>query len=76
LSVGGFSPAGGGVVCRDCAGAAGFGLSEAARSFMTAALAGPLRDAPVAHAATLLQVDRAVTETLEHHAHVRLRSVA
>jgi DNA repair protein RecO (recombination protein O) len=76
FSAGGFSPAGGGVVCRNCAEAAGFALSEAARTFMTAALAKSLRDAPVANAATLLQVDRAVTETLEHHAHVRLRSVA
>jgi DNA repair protein RecO (recombination protein O) len=43
---------------------------------MAAALGAPLKDAPAASGAMLSQVDRAVTETLEHHAHVRLRSVA
>lgn len=73
---GGFSSAAGGVVCRDCRAADGFALSEAARSFMTAALGGTLRDAPVADAIALAQVDRALNGTLEHHAHVQLRSVA
>jgi DNA repair protein RecO (recombination protein O) len=73
---GGFSSAAGGVVCRDCAAADGFRLSESARSFMIAALAAPLRDAPVADRTALVQVDRAVSGTLEHHAHVQLRSVA
>jgi DNA repair protein RecO (recombination protein O) len=70
-----FSPAAGGTVCRDCAGADDFSLSPAARSFMTVALAAPLRDVPAAEGATLGQVDRVVNSTLEHHAHVRLRSV-
>jgi hypothetical protein len=31
---------------------------------------------PAAEAATLRQAERAVSETLEHHAHVRLRAAA
>jgi DNA repair protein RecO (recombination protein O) len=71
-----FSPSSGGVVCGECASSDGFALSGAAHSFMTATLAAPLREAPSAGAAALAQVDRAVAGTLEHHAHVRLRSVA
>jgi DNA repair protein RecO (recombination protein O) len=71
-----FSAAAGGIVCDDCATGDGFALSETARSFMTAALAAPLRDAPVTSGAALSEVDRAVAGTLEYHAHVRLRSVA
>jgi DNA repair protein RecO (recombination protein O) len=71
-----FSPAAGGVVCPDCAGGDGFALDGAAHSFMASALGSPLKDAPPAAGATLAQVDRAVTSTLEYHAHVRLRSVA
>ena len=43
---------------------------------MATALGVPLKDVPDADPATLAQVDRAVTGTLEYHAHVRLRSVA
>jgi DNA repair protein RecO (recombination protein O) len=71
-----FSPAAGGVICVECATGEGFELSPAAHSFMAAAIASPLREAGSAPAAALGQVDRAVTGTLEHHAHVRLRSVA
>jgi DNA repair protein RecO (recombination protein O) len=71
-----FSPAAGGVVCPECAGGDGFALAGAALSFMARALGAPLKDAPEAEPATLAQVDRAVTGTLEYHAHVRLRSVA
>ena len=71
-----FSAAAGGVVCADCPSGASFRLDGATLSFMAAALGAPLREAPSALPATLAQVDRAVTETLEHHAHVRLRSVA
>jgi DNA repair protein RecO (recombination protein O) len=70
-----FSPAAGGVVCPECA-AGGFGLGAGARAFMSSALALPLKEAPVGDRQALSQVDRAVTETLEYHAHVRLRSVA
>lgn len=71
-----FSAAAGGVVCAECPASGGFALDGAALSFMASALGTPLREAPSAVPATLAQVDRAVGETLEHHAHVQLRSVA
>jgi DNA repair protein RecO (recombination protein O) len=71
-----FSAASGGVVCGECPPAGGFSLDGASLSFMASALGTPLRQAPPASTGTLAQVDRAVTETLEHHAQVRLRSVA
>jgi DNA repair protein RecO (recombination protein O) len=71
-----FSPAAGGITCAACGGADVFPLDGAALDFMTAALGNPLREAPPAPHQTLGQVDRAVTGTLEYHAHVRLRSVA
>ena len=43
---------------------------------MLGALAAPLKDAPAATAPTLAQVERALSGTVEYHAHVRLRSVA
>jgi DNA repair protein RecO (recombination protein O) len=70
-----FSAASGGVVCAECT-AGGFALDGAALSFMASALGAPLKESPAAAGATLAQVDRAVTETLEYHAHVRLRGVA
>ena len=42
------------------------------RGFMSGALASPLQQAPCAPDRALAQVERAVAETLEHHAHVRL----
>jgi DNA repair protein RecO (recombination protein O) len=67
----GFSGAAGGVVCRACE-AGSFPLGEDAHGFMTGALGRSLSDAPTASEAALRQVERAVSETLEHHAHVRL----
>jgi DNA repair protein RecO (recombination protein O) len=64
----------GGVVCAECPPAGGFPLDAAALAFMVSALGTPLKDAPAAPP-TLAQVDRVVAETLEHHAHVRLRRV-
>ena len=66
----------GGVACPECPQAGGFSLDGAALAFMASALGSPLKEAPSAEPGVLAQVDRAVTETLEHHAHVRLRSVA
>jgi DNA repair protein RecO (recombination protein O) len=43
---------------------------------MVEALARPLSGAPVAERPVAAQADRAITETLEHHAHVRLRAAA
>jgi DNA repair protein RecO (recombination protein O) len=40
------------------------------------ALAKPLAEAPQAAETALAQADRAIAETLEFHAHVRLRRVA
>ncbi|HEY5977469.1 MAG TPA: DNA repair protein RecO [Solirubrobacterales bacterium] len=71
----GFSGAAGGVVCSACE-AGSFPLSEAAHGFMVEALAKPLTEAPRSAPPELRQVERAVGETLEHHAHVQLRSAA
>jgi DNA repair protein RecO (recombination protein O) len=71
----GFSGAAGGVVCAGCE-AGSFALSEEAHAFMVGALARPLHEAPAAEPTALRQVERAVGETLEHHAHVQLRAAA
>jgi DNA repair protein RecO (recombination protein O) len=73
--VSGFSGAAGGVVCSACQ-RDGFDISEEAHSFMTAAIGRPLAAAPVAPKRALRLAERAVTETLEHHAHVQLRAAA
>ena len=49
--------------------------SEGAHAFLVEALARPLAEAPEAADRALAQADRALAETLEHHAHVRLRRV-
>ncbi len=71
----GFSPAAGGVVGASCE-AGSFPLGAEAHEFMVGALARPLSEGPTATARALVQADRALAETLEHHAHVRLRRVA
>jgi DNA repair protein RecO (recombination protein O) len=71
-----FSSAAGGVICDECGAGDGFSLDGDARAFMAAALSAPLKDAPEAPRPALTQVERAVSGTLEYHAHVRLRSVA
>ncbi len=71
----GFSGAAGGVVCASCE-AGSFELSRGAHAFMVEALAKPLNEAPEAEPLDLRQVERAVGETLEHHAHVQLRAAA
>jgi DNA repair protein RecO (recombination protein O) len=70
----GFSGAAGGVVCSACE-ATGFALSQDAHDFLVGALARPLAESPDAPPRALAQADRAILETLEHHAHLRLRSV-
>jgi DNA repair protein RecO (recombination protein O) len=69
--LGAFSAAAGGVVCPGCE-AGSFPLTQEAHQFMVDALAKPLADAPKAPESALRAVDRAVSETAEHHAHVRL----
>jgi DNA repair protein RecO (recombination protein O) len=71
----GFSGGAGGVICGACEGS-GFPISAEAHRFMVEALGRPLADAPSAPDRALSQVERAVTETLEHHAHVHLRAAA
>jgi DNA repair protein RecO (recombination protein O) len=68
----GFSAAAGGVVCGSCEAAA-FPLGEESYRFLVAALGKPLADAPAASELALRQAERAIGETAEHHAHVRLR---
>ena len=68
----GFSPAAGGVVCSSCEAAA-FPLGEESYRFLIGALGAPLAQAPEASELALRQAERAITETAEHHAHVRLR---
>ena len=71
----GFSPSAGGVVCAGCE-AGSFPLDADAHTFLVKALGEPLAAAPDAHPRALAQADRAISETVEHHAHVRLRRVA
>jgi DNA repair protein RecO (recombination protein O) len=71
----GFSASDGGVVCDGCEASA-FPLAPDAHGFLVDALARPLAEAPEASDMALRQADRAIAETLEHHAHVRLRRVA
>jgi DNA repair protein RecO (recombination protein O) len=73
--LGAFSASAGGIVCAGCE-AGSFPLDLAAHTFLVEALAKPLAEAPVADEPALRQADRAITETLEHHAHVRLARVA
>jgi DNA repair protein RecO (recombination protein O) len=66
-----FSGAAGGVVCEACE-AGSFPLGEEAYRFMTEAFGLPLTDTPDAPDPALGQVERAISATLEHHAHLRL----
>jgi DNA repair protein RecO (recombination protein O) len=70
-----FSGAAGGVVCGACE-RDGFGISAEAHRFMLDALGRPLAQAPVATNGALRMAERAITTTLEHHAHVQLRAAA
>ena len=73
--LGAFSPSAGGVVCAGCE-AGSFPLGVDAHRFLVNAMAHPLAEAPQAAETALAQADRAIAETLEYHAHVRLRRVA
>jgi DNA repair protein RecO (recombination protein O) len=67
-----FSAAAGGVVCGSCEAAA-FSLDEESYRFLVGALGQSLAQAPEASERALRQAERAISETAEHHAHVRLR---
>ena len=73
--LGAFSASAGGVVCPGCE-AGSFPLDAEAHSFLVDALGRPLAEFPSASERALGQADRAIAETMEHHAHVRLRRVA
>jgi DNA repair protein RecO (recombination protein O) len=68
----GFSGAAGGVVCSACEASA-FALDADAHEFLVEALRRPLADAPTAAVGALRQAERAISETVEHHANLRLR---
>jgi DNA repair protein RecO (recombination protein O) len=77
----GFSGAAGGVVCGGCwtfgssvetRTVSAFPLAADAHQFMVDALGRPLSETDEGEERALGQVERAVAETLEHHAHVRL----
>jgi DNA repair protein RecO (recombination protein O) len=68
-----FSGAAGGVVCGACE-ASGFPMGEEAHAFMTGALGAPLAEAPAAAQRALREADRAISDTVEHHANIRLRA--
>jgi DNA repair protein RecO (recombination protein O) len=68
----GFSAAAGGIVCNSCEAAA-FALDEESYRFLVDALGRPLAQAPPASERALRQAERAIAETAEHHAQVRLR---
>jgi DNA repair protein RecO (recombination protein O) len=59
-------------VCGSCEAAA-FPLGEESYSFLVAALGRPLAQAPDASELALRQAERAISDTAEHHAQVRLR---
>jgi DNA repair protein RecO (recombination protein O) len=67
-----FSAAAGGVVCSSCE-AASFWLGEESYRFLVGAVGQPLAQAPDASELALRRAERAIGETAEHHAHVRLR---
>ncbi|MGI8579403.1 MAG: DNA repair protein RecO [Solirubrobacteraceae bacterium] len=71
----GFSGAAGGVVCDACEASA-FPLHPDAHSFLVEALGVPLDATPPATELALRQADRAIADTVEHHAGVRLRAAA
>lgn len=75
LTIAGFSASAGGVVCDSCE-AGSFALEPRAHEFLVGALGSPLAGAPTAPDGALRQAERAIAETLEYHAHVRLRRVA
>jgi DNA repair protein RecO (recombination protein O) len=71
----GFSGAAGGVVCGSCE-AGSFPLAEESHAFLAEALARPLAAVPAGTPRALRQAERAIADTVEHHAHVRLRAAS
>ncbi|MHB8659437.1 MAG: DNA repair protein RecO [Solirubrobacteraceae bacterium] len=70
----GFSAAAGGIVCGSCEAVA-FPLGEEGYGFLLNALGRPLAEVADVSERALRQAERAITETAEHHANVRLRPI-
>jgi len=68
----GFSGAAGGVVCPACE-AGSFPLAQEAHAFLVDAIGRPLAQTPPADARHLRQAERAIGDTVEHHAGIRWR---
>lgn len=66
-----FSGAAGGVVCPSCE-ANSFPFSSEAHEFMVSALGSPMSAGQEVSPAAVRQASRAISDTLEYHAHVRL----
>lgn len=71
-----YSPSAGGVVCADCREGGDFAFDQPAHEFFTGAIAAPLAAAPDAAPEARRQTDKAIVETLGHHAHVRIRALS
>ncbi len=71
----GFSAAAGGVVCSSCESNS-FPMGAEAYEFMVGALGQPLAGAPSASERALRIAERAIRETAEFHANVKLRPIA
>jgi DNA repair protein RecO (recombination protein O) len=59
-------------VCHACE-AGSFPLAQEAHSFLVDAIGLPLADTPPADVRALRQAERAIDDTLEHHAGIRWR---
>jgi DNA repair protein RecO (recombination protein O) len=59
-------------VCPACE-AGSFPLDESAHEFLATALGRSLAETPAASERALRQAERAIADTVEHHAGVRLR---
>ncbi|MGC9221380.1 MAG: DNA repair protein RecO [Solirubrobacteraceae bacterium] len=70
----GFSPSAGGVTCSACESGS-FALDQEAYTFLVMALGSPLAQIPAASERALRLADRAIRETAEHHAQVKLRPI-
>ena len=71
----GFSGAAGGVVCSACE-AGSFPLEEETHTFLVGAMGRPLAETPPGAERVLRQAERAIADTVEHHAGIRLREAA
>lgn len=71
----GFSGAAGGATCPSCEEGS-FPLRAGALAWLVAALSKPVADTPEAGEIDLRMAERCVSETVEHHANVRLRPAA